>query len=209
VRALYLLDGDLSVQLQTRRPDLYFLHSAVLARHGLAALLVGPSGIGKSTAAWALTHHGFQFKGDELAPVDVERLRVFPYFRALCLKTLPPASYPVARTARRTSRGWHVPAHLMPGGRRATPLKVGAVFFPRRDSPPGASAVRRISQADAAARLYAYALNALAHEDAGLAPAARLAQAVPAFEVITTDLVRAASGVSAVLARQAQKKVSR
>jgi hypothetical protein len=57
--------------------------------------------------------------------------------------------------------------------------------------------------------LYAYALNALAHEDAGLAPAARLARAVPAFEVITTDLVRAASGVSAVLARQAQKKVSR
>ena len=78
---LYFLDGDLSIQLQKRRPDLYFLHSAVLGRHGLAALLVGPSGVGKSTAAWALSHHGFDFKGDELAPIDVETRTITRPFR--------------------------------------------------------------------------------------------------------------------------------
>jgi hypothetical protein len=200
---LYLLDGDLSVQLQRRRPELYFLHSAVVARRGIAALLIGPSGIGKSTTTWALLHHGFEFKGDELAPVDLDQMRVRPFFRALCLKSPPPAPYRVPNGTPRTSRGWHIAAHRLPGGRDAKSLPVAAMFFLRRDGANGQPVVRRLSPAECVARLYASALNALAHREAGLAPAVRLARAVPGFEVDTASLTRAARAMTAVLRRGA------
>jgi hypothetical protein len=48
--------------------------------------------------------------------------------------------------------------------------------------------VRPISAAEAGARLYANALNLLAHADRGLAPVLTLARAVPCYAVSTANL---------------------
>ena len=47
-------DKDLIVETQKLRPDLYFVHAAVVAFRGHAIALVAPSGFGKSTTTWAL-----------------------------------------------------------------------------------------------------------------------------------------------------------
>jgi hypothetical protein len=198
---LQAFDADLGIQLQRRRKDLFFLHSAVLVRGGRAALLVGPSGAGKSTAAWALVRHGYRYAGDELAPVDVERLRVFPCPRALCLKQPPPGGYALPRSAPRTSWGWHVPLSRLPGARRRAPVPLAAIFFVERSRAAGAApGDRRVRPAEAAARLYAHALNALAHPAHGLDPAVRLAQAVPAFVLDTRRLAESCRRVDAIVA---------
>ena len=80
----------------------------------------------------------------------------------------------------------------------------GAIFFPHRSS--RGPAVRRIRPADAAVRLYACSLNALAHPEDGLPSAVRLATSLPAFEVHTSNLSRAAAGIAAVLAREAKRR---
>jgi hypothetical protein len=45
---LYIVEKDLTIELQKLRRDLYFLHAAALAIAQNAFLLVAPSGGGKS-----------------------------------------------------------------------------------------------------------------------------------------------------------------
>jgi DNA-binding transcriptional LysR family regulator len=197
---LSLVDGELVVELQRQRPDLFFLHSAVLVEieQGRAALLVAQAGGGKSTTAWALLHHGFAYASDELAPVELPGLLVHPFPRALCLKDDPPASYPLPAGAMRTERTIHVPEALLPAPlhRQAAPLH--AVFLVRRGA--GAPSRRRLSAAEAGARLYPHALNALAHAESGLDAVLQIASAVPCFELTVGDLPPACELVKATLA---------
>src|SRR2546428_182840 len=103
---LFLLEKDLVVELQRKRPDLLFLHSAALDWRGKACLLAGESGAGKSTTAWALLHHDFRYLSDELSPIDVDTLQVHAYPHALCLKEPPAAPYALrGGTAGLWSRG--------------------------------------------------------------------------------------------------------
>src|SRR5262249_12663112 len=85
-----LFELELTLALQRLRRDLYFLHAAALATSAGAVVVAGASGAGKSTLAWGLVHHGFRCLSDELAPVDLGRLEVLAYPRALCIKGLPP-----------------------------------------------------------------------------------------------------------------------
>ena len=69
---LFQMEKEITIEIQKRRPDLYFLHAAVLDYNGLGLLLVANSGGGKSTTTWALLHHGFRYLSDELAPIDLK-----------------------------------------------------------------------------------------------------------------------------------------
>jgi hypothetical protein len=185
---LGLFDGDLSIELQKLRRELLFVHAGVVTIGGGAILLAGPPGAGKSTTCWGLSHYGFTYLSDELAPLELEPLRVQSFARALALKRSPPEGFPLPGAALATPGSFHVPCSALPGGSsRSAATPVGVVFLAGQK--PGAPpTMRRVSHGEAAARLYANALNVLAHEDDGLAPAVELAAALPAYLLESGEL---------------------
>ena len=195
---MFLLEKDLTVELQKRRPDLYFLHSAALEWNGKACLFAAEAGSGKSTTTWALLHHGFRYLSDELSPVDVESMRVFPYPHALCLKRRPP-DYPLPTDTIDLGRTLHVPVGSLPSETITEPLPLGAVFLVKYCPDLAAPELRAISAAEAGARLYLTALNALSHPNRGLDAAIRIAEQVPCFAVDSAALPATCALIRSVL----------
>lgn len=198
---LLLLDQDVIIQLQKLRPTLYFVHAGVLESAGKAVLLVAPSGGGKSTLVWGLLHHGFRYLSDELAPVDLRTLMVYPYPRAVTLKSPPPGAYPLPGGTLSTSRGFHVATAAIASGIRATAAPVTAIFFVRYAPRALGPSIQRISTGQASARLYANVLNALAHPEEGLDGAIRIASHAACFDLLSADLGATCALVRATLDR--------
>jgi hypothetical protein len=196
---LFFFDRDLSTQLQRRRDDLYFIHAAVLECTRKVVMLVAPSGGGKSTLAWALVHHGFHYLSDELAPVDLTTLTVLPYPRALLLKHTPPQPYDLPARTIRSSRGFHIVSGAL--NSNLTPVRISAIFFLRQTPGVSTPTVRKISTAQAATRLYASTLNALAHPGDGLDGAIHLASNTACFELALRDLSPACALLKATAER--------
>ena len=197
---LLQLDQDVIIQLQRLRPDLYFIHAGMLELDGKGIMLVAASGGGKSTTTWALVHHDFRYLSDELAPVELSTLTVHPYPRALTLKSPPPRAYPLPSSTLSTSRGFHIGTDAIANGRRRAPARLAAIFFLRYAGGPAGPSAREISAAQAGARLYANALNALAHPDDGLDAAIRVARNTTCFELVTGDLTATCAVVKAAVA---------
>ena len=185
---LFQLEKDLTIELQKLRRELYFIHGAALSTNGKGFLLLAPSGHGKSTTCWGLLHHGFSYLSDELAPVDLETLEIQPYTHALCLKEEPPVSYPLPAQALRTQTTMHVPGTLLPVS--TGEARLGALFFLTYRRQAAAPQIQAISRAEAATRLFAQALNPLAHAQDGLDGAVAIAAKVPSFYVISAELSR-------------------
>ncbi len=193
---LFHLDKHITIGLQGQRPDLYFLHAAAVALEGQVAVLAAPAGTGKSTLALALLEQGFTYLSDELAPVDLQTMKVHPYARSICLKSPPPAPYRIPPDALDTGGRIYV-SGAAPVARE--PLPLTAIVFIRRES-KSFVVCRSISAASAAARLVANVLNALAHDDAGLDAAATLGRMVPCFELDSTRLDAACVAIRGILA---------
>lgn len=191
---LYLFDKDLTIELQKRRADLFFIHAAVVSRGETALVFAAPSGSGKSTLTWALLTHGFRYLSDELAPIDLGSMYVHAYPHPLHLKRPPPSPYALPVGAIETPWGWHVPGAALPCGSLRDPLRIGAICFVDRS---GAlpSRPNPVTRASAVARLFANALNPLAHANDGLDAAVAIAQAIPSFELDTSSLPRACAGL--------------
>jgi hypothetical protein len=184
---LFMVEDDLNVALQYLRPDLYFFHAACIELGGKAVLLAGESGAGKSTTTWGLLHHGFRYLSDELAPIGLGELQVSPYPRALCLKR-EIAAYPTPCGALAVNRAVHIPVDCMPAASVRDPLPLGLIILLRYCPDLRSPVARRLSPAEAAARLYVTALNALAHPKSGMEGVARITQSVPCFTVESVDL---------------------
>jgi hypothetical protein len=185
---LALLDTDLTIELQKLRPDLYFVHAAVVEFASTTIMLVAKSGSGKSTTTWALLHHGCRYGSDELGPLDVNTLEVHPFPRALSLKKTPPPPYCPTEEGVGDSRRYYVRTSHFPAGHINHPTRLAAIFFLRYNPDASTPSVRGISGAEGAARLYADALNPLAHAENGLDGAIRIASRTACFELLTSEL---------------------
>jgi len=185
---LHHLDNQLTIALEHALPGLYFLHAAALAKDGEATLLVGDSGAGKSTTAYALAAAGMDYLSDELAPVDVAAGRVLPYPRAICLKGDPPAPLRVPREHLRTEWTLHVPPHAL--GCRV--LEEGAalrrIVFVRHERGRTVPSLRPVSPGEASLRLYQGALNQLAHPCWGLDETIALVQQAECLELLSAGI---------------------
>jgi hypothetical protein len=184
---LFAVEKGITLLLQRRRSDLLFLHAAAVETGGRALLVLAQSGGGKSTVAWTLLHHGFQYLSDELAPVDLARLEVHPYAHAVCLKWSPPPPFSVPADSLRTRWSWHVPTAALPTAAIARPRPIGSLLFLEARSASGTPRLEAISPGQAAARLYQGALNALAHPIDGLDAVVHLARSAPAFTLSAAD----------------------
>jgi hypothetical protein len=182
------LEKAIIVDLQKQRPDLLFLHAAAIEWQGMAYLFAADSGSGKSTTTWAMLHHGFGYLSDELSPIDLKSFRVLPYPHALCLKQAPPMAYPLPDATVRLERTMHVPTESLPGRTVTAPLPLGGIFLLRYDPALMAPKLRPIGRAEAGARLYVNALNALAHKEHGLDAIVRVVGQRPCYAVSTAAL---------------------
>ena len=180
---VYVVDKLIAETLQLRRPDLFFLHGAVVSDGKSCIVIAGPSGTGKSTLCWALIDCGYRYMSDELAPIDVAEMRVHKFARALGLKDLVNGAPTLPNGTINLNLQSFVTPDLLPNveARGSMPL-AGFVFL-------GASCElsnvgpRTLPAADAAALIYANSLNSLSHPNAGLATAAQIARSLFSYSI--------------------------
>jgi hypothetical protein len=197
---VHTVDKHLTVEVQRRRPDLLFVHAAVLHCGSHAVVLAGDSGRGKSTLALALATGGFGFMSDELAPIDPRTLLVEAYPRALGLKrTVPGLTLPPR--ARHLERTIHVPVAELVAGGVPPQMPLSAVFFVSHDPAAIAPQIVPLSAAETAARLYVVSLNALAHPAAGLDAVAGIAAGVRGHALATAGLADTCTLIHALVRR--------
>lgn len=184
---IWELDGDLAVEIQKLRSELYFLHAAVVAYEDHAYAFVAEAGSGKSTLCWALLSQGCGYLSDELCPIDMEDLSVHPFPRALSLKSEsgPTPGLPARRVP--TQRAILIPTEELPAPVVARPLRLGGVFCLSHDPAAAEPALRPLGAAEAATRLYVNALNPLAHPAEGLDGAIRIATSCRCFDLVASS----------------------
>jgi hypothetical protein len=185
---LYMFEKDMTIETQKLRPDLYFVHAAVIELRGRALALVAPSGHGKSTTTWGLLHHGFKYLSDELAPVDLTTMQVHPFPHALCLKAVPPGDYPLPSETIYTTYTAHVPTECLPSETTERMIPLEAIFFVRFVAEVSAPVLRPLGRAEAAVRLFTNALNPLAHTGEGLDGATEIVSNTRCFELLFSNL---------------------
>jgi hypothetical protein len=185
---LYMFEKDMTIEAQKLRSDLYFIHAAVLELNGRALALVAPSGYGKSTTTWGLLHHGFKYLSDELAPVDLTTMLVHPFPHAVCLKAVPPKEYPLPKETIYTNYTAHVPTECLPCKATVEGVVLDAIFFVKFVGDISEPVLKPIGKAEAAIRLFANALNPLAHSGDGLDGAIEIVSRTRCFELQYSNL---------------------
>jgi len=187
---IYCLEKDITVEIQKIRNDLLFIHAAALEYNNKACMIVAPSGSGKSTTTWASLHHGFKYLSDELSPIDLSTMRVSAYPHALCLKADPPTPYVLPENVIRTTATIHVPVDYLPASVSDIPVPLAAIFFLKYNPDADEPTLHEISAAEASARLYANALNPLAHPEGGIDAGIAVARNCARFNVTSADLTK-------------------
>lgn len=196
---LFALQQDIVVGIQRLRHDLLFVHAAVVQCDGRAFLLAAPSGSGKSTLCWALLHHGFRLMSDELAPVEPQTLRIKPFPLAVTLKSRPSQCCPLPASTLETNRSYYIPIDALPCMPATESAPIGSIIFVDYASSHSAPALRKLSAAEAASRLYPNVLNALAHQSMGLDDVIRITCSVPCWYLASAALEETANEVTALL----------
>jgi len=199
---LYWIEKEITISLQKIRTDLYFLHAAALAYKGDAFILTGPTGSGKSTMTWALLHNSCSYLSDELAPIDIQTMSVQPYPHALCLKAEPAAPYTLPDDVIKTESTNHIPTTNRNIKIITQPRQLKAIFFIQYQAASANPSIRKVKNAEAALRLYANTLNALAHDNAGLHGATTIVTNCDCYELMTADLTASCAIVKRCLEAQ-------
>lgn len=191
------------VVIERAAPSL-LVHGAVVVRDGVAILLFGASGAGKTTTCRALVARGARYVTDEIAAIDAEsRARGLP--RPLSLGPASPPHDPAAHALRGhmgsyrfvARDGSNVEAPLFALSAECVvhePVPIAAIVHLRHD-PNAPEGGRRLSSAEALPLLWAERLRTHPGE---LELAITLLQRVSAFEVVTRSVEGAVRDIDAL-----------
>lgn len=179
--AVFSLEKMLTIDLQKLRTDLFFVHAAAISRQDRCTLVIGQSGAGKSTLCLDLCNENYAYMSDELAPIAPDNFEVEAYPHAICLKAEPDASIVDPEACLRTSETIHIPVEYIPSAVQKSASRLQNVVFLTKDETVPGGIAKRISNSEAAARLYANGLNQLAHANEGLGTAAEIVSRTNCF----------------------------
>jgi HprK-related kinase A len=201
--ALTVLEWRLNWCVYAHANHLLIYHAAVMERDGLALLLPGHSGVGKSTLCAALVTAGWRLLSDELALLDPDDGRLRPLARPISLKNqsidllkgvAPDMTF--GPTATDTAKGRV--AHMKPPAasvRRASQLaSPRLIVLPRfvRDAP---LRLAPLSKTKMFFRLAETALNYDMHGEQGFRAMTRLIDASDCYELEYSLLDQAVGAV--------------
>lgn len=179
----YTLDKTLTLELQRQRPELLFLHAAVIGSGKYAVALLSVSGGGKSTTSLAALRAGMHVYSDELAPVDLNSSRVWPYRRALGLKAPPSSIYVRTRQrAIRIGRQWFLPPVPAEIRSRNQPVPLCALVLLDQNN-RHSTGIEKLSSAAALTGVYSHCLNPFAHDNGGLSSVHKLVSEIPCYRI--------------------------
>ena len=169
------------------------LHAAVFAGPLGALAVCGASGSGKSTLAAAAAERAWEHLSDDLAPIDVETMRVSPYCRPIMIgqggRALleRPVEPPVAHLDFFAS-DWFAPASELGATVSTAPRPlVGVVFLDRSE----VVELEPISQADLLYEMTQHSANLVERRTAGFAELVTIAERVQGYRLRLGALHRA------------------
>jgi HprK-related kinase A len=143
------------------------VHAAVVEKNGLAVIMPGQPGSGKSTLCAALVCHGWRLLSDELALISVRDRLIYPLSRPISLKNksieVIQSHFPAAIMSAKihdTSKG--TIAHMKPPSEsvvsRKCPASPARIVFPKYQSDESAETIP-VAQGDAFVRMIRNSFN--------------------------------------------------
>ena len=183
-------------------PQLLHLHSAAVSTAGVAALVVGRSGDGKSTLTARLVERGWRYVTDEQVTIRPDDRMVLPYARPITLRRAVWHLFDrmEGSPGPGESRRVEVPLAAFGGVAERSPVQPALVIAPHY-RPDGDNVCRPVESRAEVVRLLASCCYDLERTGApGMDILVGLAATCPAWRLEFSDVDRAADAVAGVLA---------
>lgn len=177
-------------------PRYLLLHASTVARNGVALIIPGGPGFGKTTLAAALVARGWRYGSDEFALIDPADASVAPYPKALSIKKgsmqlLAERGIPVDRapTFNRRDKGpiRLLPPHLFRRDVVASRAGAGMIVFPVLD-PGAAPSVLRMTRAEAVFEMARRCFNMLRFRGHAIDVLERVTRGAACYRLSVGDL---------------------
>lgn len=176
------------------------IHASAAAREGLAVLLPGPMGAGKSTVVAGLVRAGLEYLTDEVVALDPATGRVRPYPKYLSLGASPVA-VPDPSPAVREFVGDQtlVPPDVIRVGAAAREAAVARIVVMPRYQPGTAAALELLRPAEALAALAEHTFHLEEDGPLALAVLASVVEQSRCYRLISGDVDGATRAVLALI----------
>lgn len=180
-------------------PAFYQLHAGVVVRNSRALVLCGSSGAGKTSLAIGLGLRGAAIYGDEVALFEFDSERVVAFPRDLIARNATVALFPhLSELALPSWKVFPEHRHVPPRGWCGTagpPVPCAGFVFPRLDFASNGPILRRLGPAETAQRVLEQSFNISEWGAKAIDFAGKLAESLPAWELVFADARSAANCV--------------
>ena len=172
------------------------LHSSVVAKDGVALIMPGLPGAGKSTLCAALALTGWQVLSDEHALVLLDAPQVVPLYRPVSLKNesigvirdfAPDAEFGPMTEDTHKGTVAHMKADLHPASHTCTPIDARLMIFPQFQSGSPVM-IKRRSRAESFMFAAHHSFNYSLLSEAGFRSMGRLLDAVDCYDLRYSQL---------------------
>lgn len=191
---LELVRDEVRLQFTRARPDLLWLHAAAVERNGVALLLSGPSGQGKSTLSTRLCERGWRLLSDDISPTSMNADIVFPFPQAPRRRVFPGAVIDRHKLHILRREEVSVESHEV----SCAPVQVGAIAY-IEFGVTELTTVEKLAPGAASIELLRNAINFNDHRDAAVSKAASVGSRIPAYKLCYRNVTAAVDQLERLL----------